>query len=69
MWGADVQFRFLTLTLDVCRSQLHTAIALPLGLKKCILIRRLWGLQSRSAHIAEEKNPFNRELDPGSYTS
>jgi hypothetical protein len=34
MWGADIQFHFLTLTLDVCRSQLHTAVALPLGLKK-----------------------------------
>jgi len=34
-----------------------------------MLKRRLCGLQSWSRHIAEEKNPFNRELNLGLYTS
>jgi hypothetical protein len=35
MWGSrNIQFRSLTLTLDVCKSQLHTAVPLSLGLKK-----------------------------------
>jgi len=31
--------------------------------KKEMLKRRLCGLQSWSGHTAEEKNPFNRELN------